>query len=52
MLSDFRIALRSLLKNRAFATVAVLCLALGIGVNAAIFTVVGAPRTPPPRCRS
>ena len=37
---DVRFAFRTLAKNRGFTTVAILTLALGIGANSAIFTVV------------
>src|SRR5688572_891264 len=42
MLNDLRFALRVLLKSRAFTAVVVITMALGIGVNTAIFTIVNA----------
>src|SRR5688572_1893154 len=42
MLSDLRFALRTLAKSPAFSVAAILCLALGIGVNATIFSCVRA----------
>jgi predicted permease len=40
VLSDLRLALRGLRRNPLFATVAILSLALGIGANTAIFTLI------------
>jgi len=40
MLTDFRFALRSLARNKGLAITVVVTLALGIGANAAIFSVV------------
>src|ERR1019366_8416036 len=39
-MNDFRFATRQLLKNPGFTGVAVLTLALGIGVNSALFSVM------------
>jgi predicted permease len=38
--NDLRLAIRGLLRNPLFATVAILSLALGIGANTAIFTLI------------
>ena len=40
ILGDFRLALRGLRRSPLFATVAILSLALGIGANTAIFTLI------------
>src|SRR5258708_17600051 len=40
MMQDFRFAVRQLLKTPGFTTVAILTLALAIGVNSAIFALI------------
>ena len=40
--SDIRYAVRSLAKNRGYAVVAVLTVALAVGANTAVFSVINA----------
>src|ERR1700716_3357281 len=40
LLQDLRYACRTLVKNPGFAALTIMCLALGVGVNSTIFSVV------------
>src|SRR6187402_3582690 len=40
LLQDFKYAIRSLVFDRGVTTLVVLCLALGIGINATLFSVI------------
>ena len=42
LFEDVRFGLRTLVNNLAFTTVAVIAIALGIGVNATVFTITNA----------
>jgi hypothetical protein len=48
MLHDFRFAFRQLVKARAFAAAAIIVLALGIGANTAIFSLMNTLLFQPP----
>jgi hypothetical protein len=49
-MADLRLALRGLRRSPFFATVAILSLALGIGANTAIFTLIDRSRARADRC--
>src|SRR5260370_4186389 len=42
LLQDLRYAARTLIKNPAFSALAVACLAVGVGVNSTVFSIVDA----------
>src|SRR5258708_8161001 len=42
MLRDYRLAIRTLLRNPSFALISILAIALGIGANTALFSIVNA----------
>jgi len=57
LIQDVRYALRNLSHAKGFATVAILCLGFGVGLNATIFSLIDGvllkpyPYTDPDRCR-
>ncbi len=51
LIQDIRYAFRQLIKNPGFATSAILCLALGIGANTAIFSFANTFLRPKPMVR-